>query len=99
MLRATSVLVSPISFYEIGQQVRFGKWPGMAPFVDRLPELLEEQGGAVVDLDPHICRRAATMGWTHRDPFDRMLAATAERHHLPLISADTIFDGLVTRVW
>lgn len=99
MLRAETVLVSPISFFEIGQKVRLGKWPEMAPFVGDLPALLERQGGGVAGLDQGICLRAAIMDWAHRDPFDRMLAATAERYGVAIISADTVFDGVVTRVW
>ncbi len=99
MLRAETVLVSPISFFEIGQKVRLGKWPEMAPFVEELPTLLDRQGGVVAGLDPRICLRAAMMDWTHRDPFDRMLAATAERYDVAIISADAVFDGMVTRVW
>ncbi len=47
MNQADRVLVSPISFFEIAQKVRLGKWPEMAFFIDRLPSLLQEQGGAV----------------------------------------------------
>ena len=97
--RAQTVLVSPISFFEIGQKVRIGKWPEMAPFVGRLAGLLEEQGGAIADLDPLICLDAGTMSWARRDPFDRLLAATAARRGLPIVSADAVFDGLVTRLW
>ena len=39
------------------------------------------------------------MDWSHRDPFDRLLAATALRRNLPIVSADAVFDGVVTRVW
>jgi PIN domain nuclease of toxin-antitoxin system len=39
------------------------------------------------------------MEWAHRDPFDRMLAATALHLAVPLLSADTVFDGIVTRLW
>jgi hypothetical protein len=42
---ADTVWVSPISFYEIGQKVRLGKWPEMAAFVDRLQVLAEAEGG------------------------------------------------------
>lgn len=97
--RAQTVLLSPISFFEIGQKVRLGKWPAMEPFISRLTGILEEQGGSVVELTPAICLQAATMDWPHRDPFDRLLAASAAHHDLPLISADTVFDGIVTRVW
>lgn len=97
--RANRVLVSPISFYEIARKVRLGKWPQMAPHVDRLPALLDEQGGGVAALDPAVCAAAGAMPWPHRDPFDRLIAATALRFNLPLVSADSVFDGLVARLW
>jgi PIN domain nuclease of toxin-antitoxin system len=97
--QAQAVLVSPITFFEIGQKVRLGKWPEMEPFLNRLTSLLEEQGGGVAELDPTICLQAATMPWPHRDPFDRLLAATALHNSLPLVSADIVFDGIVNRVW
>lgn len=97
--RADSVLVSPITFFEIGQKVRIGKWPEMAAFVADLPDLLARQGGRVAPLDPVVCTTAGTIEWTHRDPFDRLIAATARHFGLPLVSTDTVFDGLVTRIW
>jgi len=101
ILEAGSVLVSPISFFEIGQKVRLGKWPQMAPHVDDLPALLEEQGGRVATLAPQICLRGAMMLWDHRDPFDRLLAASALHYSVPLVSADEIFDTLpgLSRLW
>ncbi|MFP5305750.1 MAG: type II toxin-antitoxin system VapC family toxin [Gammaproteobacteria bacterium] len=102
---AEAVFVSPISFFEIGQKVRLGKWPEMAPFVERLPQLLLKQGGRTATLGAEICLSGATMDWPHRDPFDRLLAATAMHDPLPLISADPVFDtlagrpGWVARLW
>jgi PIN domain nuclease of toxin-antitoxin system len=96
---ADTVLVSPISFFEIAQKVRLGTWPEMEPFVDQLAGLLEEQGGSVAGFDPSVCIAAGMMAWTHRDPFDRLLAATAMRYNLPLVSADSAFDGIITRLW
>jgi len=71
----------------------------MERFVDRLAALLSEQGGSVAGLDPAVCIAAGMMAWTHRDPFDRLLAATAMHYNLPLVSADAVFDGVVTRLW
>ena len=96
---ADTVLVSPISFFEIAQKVRLGKWPEMVPFLDRLPGLLDAQGGVVANFGAAICLMAGIMDWSHRDPFDRLLAATARHDAVPLISADTVFDGVVTRIW
>jgi len=96
---ADQILVSPVSFFEIAQKVRIGKWPEMDPYVQRLPMLLDEQGGVIAGLDPEICIAAGTMAWALRDPFDRLLAATAQHRRVPLVSADTVFDGLIDRVW
>lgn len=91
---ATSVQVSPISFFEIGQKVRLGKWPEMEPFAKNLPFLLHQQGGTPAPLTPEICLRASLMDWDHRDPFDRLIAATAETTGLLLISKDPAFASL-----
>lgn len=98
---ADSVFVSPISFFEIGQKVRIGKWPEMEPFINDLPSLLAEQGGRVAALVPEVCLTGATLAWEHRDPFDRLLAATTLALGIPLISADEVFDTLpdISRLW
>jgi PIN domain nuclease of toxin-antitoxin system len=96
---ADTVLVSPITFFEIAQKVRLGKWPEMEPYVNQLAALLGEQGGSVAGFAPAVCTMAGMMPWSHRDPFDRLLAATAMHYNLPLVSADTVFDGIVTRLW
>jgi PIN domain nuclease of toxin-antitoxin system len=77
----------------------------MEPFLYRLANLFVDQGGRVAALGTEICLHAATMEWAHRVPFDRILAATAIGHDIPLISADTVFDGLsdqdgwIARLW
>ena len=94
-----TILVSAISFYEIARKVRLGKWPEMAPYVGRLPELLEAQRGAAASLEAADCLMAGTLEWPHRDPFDRLLAASALRRGIPLVSADPAFDGVLSRIW
>jgi len=98
---ADGVFVSPISFFEIGQKVRIGKWPEMQTLVHQLPELLTDQGGLVASLTPEICLHASLRDWSHRDPFDRFLASSAELLNMKLVSKDAIFDDLrgICRVW
>ena len=91
--------VSPITFFEIAQKVRLGKWPEMVAFIGQLPGLLQSQGGTVADFHPSTCVEAGMMDWSHRDPFDRLLAATARQGSYAFVSTDTVFDGVVTRVW
>ncbi|MDB5555921.1 MAG: twitching motility protein PilT [Rhizobium sp.] len=94
---ADGIHVSPLTFYEIAQKVRLGKWPEMAPYVERLPTLISQQKGHVASLTPQMAVLGASLEWDHRDPFDRMIAATAIAMNLPLISADSAFDALSDR--
>ena len=97
---ASDVLVSPASFYEIGQKVRLGRWPQMAPHVVGLAARLEADGGRVAALSPQIARDASMMDWAHRDPFDRMIGATALALRIPLVSVDEVFDQIGRfRIW
>lgn len=94
ILSADFVFVSAVSLYEIGQKTRLGKWPSMEPYLADLPDLIEAQGALPAHITPDVALTAATLDWTHRDPFDRFLAATAITNGLPLISIDTAFDAL-----
>ncbi len=83
ILAAEAVNVSPISFFEIGQKVRLGKWPEMAPHAERLGDVLREQGGSVAPFTPEIRLRASLRAWAHRDPFDRLIARNLREHDHP----------------
>jgi PIN domain nuclease of toxin-antitoxin system len=88
---AENIQVSPISLFEIGQKTRAGKWPEMEPVLARLPDILREQGAFAAPLTAGICLAASTMEWDHRDPFDRLIAATAETLGLLLVTKDPAF--------
>jgi PIN domain nuclease of toxin-antitoxin system len=40
-----------------------------------------------------------TIEWPHRKPFDRLLAAFALRRRIPIVSADSVFDMVLARIW
>jgi PIN domain nuclease of toxin-antitoxin system len=97
---ATGTLVSTISAYEIAQKVRLGKWPGMEGFLEALDTSFDAQGSLPIAVDATIALFAGNLDWSHRDPFDRIIAATAMVLDAPLISADAVFDTLpLTRIW
>lgn len=101
-LRDARVLLVPsVCVYEIGQKVRVDRWPGMNR--ERLDEIMDTSGQPIeiVPLTPDIARRASLMNWPHRDPFDRVIAATALELGTPLISRDPVFDTVngLTRSW
>lgn len=92
--------VSVISFYEIGQKVRLGKWPEMGPHVAGLEARARADGYELVPLTAGAALEAALLDWAHRDPFDRMIAAVARAEGLPLLSSDAAFDDLgLARLW
>jgi len=99
MAEVRTILVSAISFFEIAQKARLGKWPEMAEHVGQLPALLASQRGVAASLEVEDCLMAGTMEWAHRDPFDRFLAASALRRRVPIVSADPVFDAVLTRIW
>jgi PIN domain nuclease of toxin-antitoxin system len=63
----------------------------MQGHVQDLPGILKEQGGSIATLTPEICLNASTMEWAHRDPFDRLIVATALALGVALISKDSAF--------
>ena len=89
--RQTVVQVSIASFWEIGIRSSLGKWdlPGD---VLALQRLVEAQGIEVVPITVTAIHLMTRMEYHHKDPFDRIIAATALTSGSILFSADTIFD-------
>lgn len=88
---ADSVHVSPISVYEIVRKAQRGQWPDVVPHLDAL---VEDGQTVSAPLTRAIAARAGTLDWPHRDPFDRLIAATAIELAYPLVSKDSAFDAL-----
>jgi len=91
---AETVYVAPCSVHEIAAKHRSGKWPEIDPIVSRLPQLLRAQGGTVAPYTAEMALLSGGMAWVHRDPFDRMIGATAIELACPLVSKDAAFDDL-----
>ena len=101
--KADAVRVSPISIFEITRKVRPGKWPEMEPHAPTLADQMAAQGAISAPFTNEVAYFSAALEWDHRDPFDRILAATAIVSGTPLISADSKFDTLddsrLQRIW
>ncbi|MGH9605255.1 MAG: type II toxin-antitoxin system VapC family toxin [Terracidiphilus sp.] len=92
------VLVSAASIYEISLKVRCGKLPEAIDFESDLILNIEDRlGYTLVPLEPEAMTRAARFEAAHADPFDRMIAAHAIQHNLPLLSTDTRLDAFGVR--
>lgn len=94
------ILVSAASAWEITTKHRIGKLPGAAEVAADVAGAVAEQGFVSLDITILHAQRAGRLTGTHRDPFDRMLAAQAQLEDLPLVTDDPVFDGLgVNRIW
>ena len=96
---ATRASVSSISIFEITQKVRVGKWQAMSLLSSNLAAYARLLRIDLIPLDAPICSAAGSMAWGHKDPFDRMIAATALHLGCPVVSSDAAFDGVVARIW
>ena len=88
-MEAAPVLwLSAVSLFEINQKVRIGRLDMAAMGPEEISKI-ETHGVTVVPVTPEVMAEAASMSWIvdgrdHRDPFDRMIAATALNNGLPV---------------
>ena len=85
------VCLSPISTMEIIQKWRTGKLPCPDPetWLDSALEGFES-----LPITEPVARKAALWDWAHRDPADRLIAATASIHGAELWHSDTVMKGM-----
>jgi PIN domain nuclease of toxin-antitoxin system len=94
------IFVSAASAWEISTKARLGKLPGAVEVAADVAGAVLGQGFVGLDITIVHAQRAGRLPGTHRDPFDRMLAAQAQLEDLPIVSNDPVFDQYgVTRVW
>ncbi len=92
------ILVSAASVYEISLKVRHGKLPEAVEFESDLIENIESRlGYTLLPMDAESMMRAARFEDPHADPFDRMIAAQAIQHNLPVLSTDSRLDAFGVR--
>lgn len=94
------VMLSAISAWEIATKVRLGKLPGAEKLEREYLDVMADAGYTLLDLDTASALRAGRMTAEHRDPFDRMIAAQALGHDVPVLSPDAQLDQFgVRRIW
>jgi PIN domain nuclease of toxin-antitoxin system len=92
--------VSPISLVEIALKNRLGKLPLPDAFGVMFPASLVASDIHLVPLEAQHIEPLTTLPIHHKDPFDRLIAATAIVEGFTLVSVDPLFDmyGL-SRLW
>lgn len=85
---ANTIMVSSASGWEIATKFRLGKLPGAQILMPDIGACVTKAGFTLLPIDMRHAQRAGSWPQTHRDPFDRMLAAQSDIENLPLISRD-----------
>lgn len=92
--------LSPISLVEIALKVRLGKLPLPKPYAALFPAELLANDIHLLPLETEHIELLTVLPLHHKDPFDRLIAATALVEALTLVSSDITFDAYgVTRLW
>jgi PIN domain nuclease of toxin-antitoxin system len=95
------LIVSSLMPWELAIKYRAGKLPAAEPVITDYGTTLLRLGASSLPISHSHTLQAGLMAWPHRDPFDRLLAATAITEGLPLVSQDAVFDQLpdLRRLW
>ncbi len=97
---ANQVFVSAASAWEVATKFRLGRLRFAQSLVENFIPRVTAAGFTLLASLPEHALRAGRMPGEHRDPFDRMLAAQALHEDIPILSADTRFDGFgARRIW
>jgi PIN domain nuclease of toxin-antitoxin system len=92
--------LSPVSLLEIAHKNRLGKLPLPEPFGTMFPADLAAEDIHLFPLEPQHIEPLTTLPLHHKDPFDRLIAATALVEGLRLVSVDPAFDAYgLKRLW
>lgn len=91
--RRNPLVVSAVSALEIATKTRLDKLEdvGLVASWDRR---IADLGAEELAVTSRHAMTAGSMTWTHRDPFDRLLAAQAIHEGAVLVTVDRAFAGL-----
>ncbi len=97
---SNEVLISAVSAWEIATKVRLGKLPGAERFSEIFEAAMVNAGYDSLPVTVQHALRAGRFTASHKDPFDRILAAQAIAEDIPMLSNDPAFDLFgVRRIW
>lgn len=95
------IYLSAVSAYEIMNKHRIGKLAEFDDIAKNYLAFVKKLGVDSLPISEKHAHFAGEFEWTHRDPFDRLLAAQASIDNLTLITNDPAFAELswVNALW
>lgn len=100
---ANKILVSQVSLFEIAIKQKIGKLPEIDASMQDLLKLIEQDDFDILQItNQHIAYyEQVPLLEEHKDPFDKLIIATAMQEKMPIISADakfTLYKDLITLI-
>lgn len=92
------ICVSVATAWEIATKHRLGKLDKAAGAFERFTELVAADGFALLPVEACHALKAGSYAVSHRDPFDRMLAAQSSLEGMKLVTRDPAFKQFRTDV-
>ncbi len=80
--------VSVISCWEVANLVRLGRLDIKMDPMEWIDQALRYPGIQLIELTPEIAVESTLLRDFHKDPADRFLVATANRHQIPILTVD-----------
>jgi PIN domain nuclease of toxin-antitoxin system len=97
---SAKVFVSAASAWEITTKHRLGKLPGVAKLAADVAARVAAEKFRELDVTFAHAQHAGALQGSHKDPFDRLIAAQAVLERLVLVSNDGALDAFgVVRLW
>jgi PIN domain nuclease of toxin-antitoxin system len=96
--RENEIFASAVSAFEVATKFRIGKWNDIGPLAIAFEEIVATQNFVVLPIAASHACRAGLLRSSHRDPFDRLLAAQTEIEGLHLVTNDPKFENFGTRI-
>ncbi len=98
---ANAIAVSPISFMEIGIKAGKGRIVLPMSLEKWTDKICDKYSLTVLPITRNIAVKASTLPEIHRDPFDRIIIATAALNRLKIVTADKVFAeyGEIKVIW
>ncbi len=93
--------VSAATAWEIATKHRIGKLPDAGPILLAYLDNLRQLGAVELPITSHHALVAGQLDWSHRDPFDRILAAQSVLTSSALVTGDSAFRAFpgVRVIW
>lgn len=90
---ATELFLSAASAWEVATKTRSGRLPGGDVLVSTWTEIMDRLRVTQLAIETEDALIAGGLHWEHRDPFDRMIVAQAQRRALAVVTSDRMILG------